>query len=103
MSRDEHLQYTPNVTLTSFGTPSFSSQPLWTTPNANPGTPGPFIMGTGFQTYGTYPAYLATPGLGTTKHQLSAVINEKATKIWAVTCSCQTDNNKERVLRKSFI
>ena len=55
MSRDEHPQYTPNVPL--FRTPSHSFQPLWTTPNPNPGTP--IIMGTGFQ---TYPAYLATPG-----------------------------------------
>ena len=56
MSRDEHPQYTPNVALLSFGIPSHSFQPLWTTPNANPGTP--IIMGTGFQ---TYPAYLSIP------------------------------------------
>jgi hypothetical protein len=57
MSRDELPPSTPNVALRSFGTPSYSFQPLWTTPNANSGTP--FIMGTGFQ---TYPSYLATPG-----------------------------------------
>jgi hypothetical protein len=57
MSRDEHPQYTPNMALMSFGTPTHSFQPLWTTPNANPGTP--IVTGTGFQ---TYPAYLATPG-----------------------------------------
>ena len=53
MSRDEHPQYTPNVPLLSFGTPSHSFQPLWTTPNSNPGAPN--IMGTNFQTYPAYP------------------------------------------------
>ena len=60
MSRDELPQYITNMTLTSFGTPSCSFQPLWTTPNANPSTP--IVMGTGFQTYS---AYLATPVLRT--------------------------------------
>ena len=56
MSRYEHPQYTPNITLTSFGTPldHLRSQPLWTTLNANANAGTPFIMGTGFQTYVTF-------------------------------------------------
>ena len=56
MSRYEHPQYTPNITLTSFGTPldHLRSRPLWTTLNANANAGTPFIMGTGFQTYVTF-------------------------------------------------
>jgi hypothetical protein len=57
MSRDEHPQYTPNIALMSFATPLRLFHPLWTTPNASPGTPT--ITGTGFQTYS---ANLATSG-----------------------------------------
>ena len=78
MSRDAHPQYTPNVALSSFGTPSHSFQPLWTTPNAN--FSAPIVMGTGFQ---TYPAYLATPGPQNLQCQLGTVINRKVMKIWA--------------------
>jgi hypothetical protein len=46
------------MTLTSFGTPSRSFQPLWTTVTSNTNA-GTHIMGTGFQ---TYPSYLASPG-----------------------------------------
>ena len=70
MSRDELPQYTPNIAVMSFETPRRQLHPLWTTPDANPGTPT--IIGTGFQ---SYPAYLATPS--SQSHQTSVKRSHK--------------------------
>ena len=70
MSRDELPQYTPNTTVMSFETPPRHLHPLWTTLDANPGTPT--ITGTGFQ---SYPAYLATPS--SQSHQTSVKRSHK--------------------------
>ena len=70
MSRDELPQYTPNTAVMSFETPPRPFHSLWTTPDANPGTPT--ITGTGLQ---TYPASLATPS--SQSHQTSVKRSHK--------------------------